>query len=155
MINIRITGTTPNGEGLVLDSNGHNRAEGRDEIQWEITTPAVRISAIRWKEISGSTNVFPPGYPRSRGGQGRVWHGTVNPVDKEYVYVYTIIWVNDEGVTKEFDPIISIRPSTTLMNDLIGPVAGFVVGGVASLLYWRKERVALKREIERLKLNRQ
>jgi hypothetical protein len=144
MLNIRIkkvTGTAPN-YVLELDGNGVNRGhstayERMEDVQWEVlgTTPIERISGIIWKNISGSTNIFPTsgeGSPQPV-GNGRVWKAKVN-VTQEVVYVYSIKFIIG-GSEYTYDPIISINPSTGFFKELAAPLLGAAVGVLATFLF--------------------
>jgi hypothetical protein len=103
------------------------------------------IKAIKGKDVSGSTNPFPAGYPKPR--NAHIWFGKVDNVGSESVYVYTITWLHRDGIEYPFDPIISIKPTTFLPSWLISLLVNLLgLLGLAYFINWR-----MKRMEERLK----
>ncbi len=156
MLNIRIidvSGSAPN-YSLVLTDNGHSIAHGNEDVQWIVMPQAENnglkyIKAITWKNISGSTNPFPAGFPQPRNPQKKIWFGKVDNVGSESVYVYTIKWVHRDGTEYDFDPIISIKPSKFLPEWLISLLVNLL--GLLALSYFIHWR--MKRMEKRLKKN--
>ena len=129
--------------------------------QWEAigsgSNRVKRIEAITWKPVSGSTDVFPAQGPDSpkpvSGRQNRVWQAKVNNITNDVAYVYSIKFVRDDPrdtTVYTFDPIISIKPSTKLV-DIIFRILGFIGVCLSGLFYWRMKRMEIK--MKRMEIN--
>ncbi len=157
MLQIDIVGFS--GENLILEvdthpNNGRSSATKSEQVDWKVNQniSVDSISAITWKEMPGSEDVFSRSRPAELGSNLKHWRGIVNDDAEDFsVYIYSITWVKKVGnirTTHIFDPIISIKPSTSPLVP-IGIVAGVL--GLSSLLYWRMERMNLIKKNRRLK----
>ncbi|MCW3109333.1 MAG: hypothetical protein JWQ09_3839 [Segetibacter sp.] len=148
-LNILITGITPiagtSDFALLFNvnqqpNNGHSYASARDDVQWTVTTNDVKyIEDIKWKQISGSTDVFSSHPPTPTNPQRRVWKAKVNENEIYSVYVYSIKWVKAlETTPRTFDPIISIKPSG--LHFIAKLITGFLALFSICLLFSNKKK---------------
>ena len=166
MVTIRITGITeiagsPTTYELILDGNGkgkgHHIAHERDEdVQWQVlgSSGVSRISDIKWKPVSGSTDIFGAA---ANNKPTRVtdtkWRAKVNNITEDVIYVYSIKFVRDHPTDTniyDFDPIISVKPSER-STGFLGIISGVLGGGLVSLISWRSDRMKNKNEMKILK----
>jgi len=121
MLRIDIVGSS--GNNLLLEvnghpNNGHSLAFKSEQVHWKVKEgiDVDYISAITWKNIPGSIDVFSHHRPAEQENK-KNWKGRVNgDAENCSVYVYGITWVKADGTTHIFDPIISINPSTTFYD---------------------------------------
>jgi hypothetical protein len=122
MLRIDIVGSS--GNNLLLEVNGHpnngrSSAVKSEQVHWKVKEgiDVDYISAITWKNMPGSEDVFSHHRPAEQENK-KNWKGRVNGDAEDYsVYVYSITWVKaGDGTTHIFDPIISINPSTTFYD---------------------------------------
>jgi hypothetical protein len=142
-ITIKITGINPDGT-LILDNNNHpHHVVDRDVIvRWQIEGNVIdSITGI--KEKSGSENIWSV-LPSPTNNQQKIWTGRVNKDAKSCdVYVYSITWYKD-GTRYEFDPIISINPSTNLLPLIIY----IVLGGLFLIQTFRLRNLRLQKNLK-------
>lgn len=162
MLKIIITGS--NGDNLTFEvdgkpNNGRSSASRKEVVEWEIAsgTDVKAISSIVLKPIIGSEDIFSEDPPKPQNSQNTAWKGKVNRrVDIGAVFIYNIVWIKSDGTTHTCDPIISIRPTLILNQQLITdifPGLTFAVGAFIGFIYWRMDRMRLKKENETLKKN--
>ena len=121
MLRIDIIGYS--GENLILEVDGHpnngrSTAHKNEQVHWKVKEGIAvdYISAITWKQIGGSENVFSNDPPAEQENK-KNWKGRVNRNAEDYsVYVYNITWVKNDGTTHTYDPIIAINPSTSFFD---------------------------------------
>lgn len=121
MLRIDIIGYS--GEDLIFEvdgrpNNGRSTAAKNEQVHWKVKEGIAvdYISAITWKQIAGSENVFSSDPPAEQENK-KNWKGRVNRAAEYYsVYVYSITWVKNDGSTHTFDPIISINPSLSFFR---------------------------------------
>jgi hypothetical protein len=122
MLRIDIIGSS--GDDLLLEVNGHpnngrSSAVKSEQVHWKVKEgiDVDYISAITWKDMPGSEDVFSCHRPAEQENK-KNWKGKVNEDAEDYsVYVYSITWVKTvDGTTHIFDPIISIKPSESFFN---------------------------------------
>ena len=121
MLRIDIIGYS--GENLILEvdgrpNNGRSSAVKREQVYWKVKDgiDVDYISAIKWKQMAGSEDVFSDDPPAEQENK-KNWKGRVNRSAEDYsVYVYGITWVKKDGTTHTFDPIISINPSLSFYD---------------------------------------
>jgi hypothetical protein len=148
MLNIRITGINgpiggdPTKYELTLDGNGKGRGHSlaydpKEDVQWEIAGNVIdRIEAVTWKQVSGSTNIFPetgsPGSPTPLNPQKKVWRAKINDISG-VAYVYSIKFVRNasDPTIYEFDPIISIKPTSGFINTFLYAVSAVATAVLA------------------------
>ncbi len=124
MLRIDIIGIDSSTGGLILEADGRRShglcfATPRENVHWRVRrgSNVRQINAITWKPISGSTDVFSSEPPSAQNPGQTHWKGRVNRGAAYSIYVYSIEWVNEkDGTTNVFDPIISIKPSTTFAD---------------------------------------
>jgi hypothetical protein len=156
MLQIDIIGS--DGDNLLLEvggrpNNGSSPASRNEIVSWRVREGinVDSITSISMKPTPGSVDIFSGGVQPARQGTAKHFQGRISATQEDYsVYIYKIMWVKTDGSGHTFDPIISIKPSLS-PGLFIAPIVAFVGGAVASLLYWRQERIKLLAEIKRLK----
>ncbi len=154
--NIKIRASNTSTQRLDLDFP-HRRANRGDTIRWKIMPQSGVDKIVLIGEKPGSENIFSgrggklPSVVTQGDGAGSDWEAIISEEASECaIYIYGITW--GKGVNNyEYDPIISINPSTGLLKDFISPLFGIIVGGLATLIFWLMDRKKLKTEIEYLK----
>lgn len=123
---IRILKGFSNGH-LELSDRGHTRAKRSETIIWQVDPHSEVRRIIRIEKKKGFENIFEPGHPSEHGND---WKGDIKSnVAIGSEYRYSIFWENNNGNELEFDPIISIRPST-----VSGPIASLLIAIAVALL---------------------
>ncbi len=157
--NLIITGGSPGNGKLRINDGGHTRATAGDKIIWEIASNPQVVAILDIEPKEGSDKVFSAGPTRVSDIK---WEATINPNISSActVFNYSIRWRATNGHTPTHDPIISIKPSTSLISLFLGPLLGVILGAVGGIIYRRmavaklkNENKSLKDENERLRLN--
>ena len=151
------------------DPTRNQTVQAGDNVYWDADDPNIEYIRIEFKAIHDSQPIFVPGDPqqdpnRTEAERPKHWKGTVKRGVNDFsVYVYTIHWkrVGVETEGPPYDPIIAIRPSldgffeklvsqNNLFQKILFSLGGLLMGGFASFMFWRKERIRLKNEIRKL-----
>ncbi len=86
------------------------------------------------------------------------WKAKVNNITDDAIYVYSIKFVRDSPTDTniyDFDPIISIKPTDSIFKILFMTISSILgILGLFSLIYWRMERMKMKKEMERMNMNK-
>lgn len=147
---IKITGINLSDSTLLLDNNSHpHHLYGKGvTVVWQITDPSIdKIDAI--EEKSGSENIWQQFPSRQSNG---MWKGVIKKNAKDCdVWAYSIKW-HAKASTKQyiFDPIISIKPTTSM--NLLFWLLPLIFGGL--FVYQTIRLSSLRRELNRVRNNR-
>jgi len=106
-----IAGNTGTHE-LTLNPSGIAEADKGKKVTWSIAPTAINVKEFKIQKKDTSKGIFtfldPPPKKYTKVGSGRVdWFN-----DDGVVYGYSIWWIDNNGKEHEFDPKISVLPST-------------------------------------------